>query len=344
MIDSVTIVIPAKNEARGLARLLPRIRTLHPDFELIVVDDGSTDDTALVIDSVDGVERISHPVSIGNGGAVKTGARAASGSILLFMDADGQHAPEDIARLLQPFDEGYDLIVGARTRHSQASTLRAIANRSYNALASLMVGFRVLDLTSGFRAVRRDKFLSILYLLPNRFSYPTTSTMAFFRSGYFVKYVPIRAASREGKSHIRLMRDGMRFLVIILKIGALFSPMRLFLPVSVTLFAIATSYYLYTFALAGRFTNMGMLLYMTSLSTFLIGIVSEQVSALHYRDTSRGNRARLTDTSPTDRRGEHEADAMPDGEPVSARVLPIKPVRGPDDTYRASGTDTRRFD
>ena len=287
-----SIVIPAKNEEPGLGHLLPNIRSLFPNAELIVVDDGSTDKTAEIINNTKDAICVSHPVSVGNGGAIKTGARTATKDIIVFMDADGQHKPEDIPRLLELLDKNYDLAVGARSNESQAGVLRAIANRVYNRLATMMTGFEILDLTSGFRAVRRDKFLSILYLLPNKFSYPTTSTMAFFRSGYFVGYAPIKAEAREGKSHIRLFRDGFRFLIIILKIGALFSPMRLFLPISTLLFFTATAYYIYTYFSDGRFTNMGMLLFLSSLTIFLIGIVSEQISALHYKDTSRGVRAK----------------------------------------------------
>jgi len=285
---SLSIVLPAKNEEAGISKTLPLIRKLHPDAEIIVVNDGSTDGTAAVAESVEGVICVNHPVSVGNGGAIKSGAREATGEIVVFMDADGQHNPHDIERLLEPFERGFDMVVGARNRESQASWPRAMANQCFNRLASLMTKFDIKDLTSGMRAVRRDKFLSILYLLPNEFSYPTTSTMAFFRSGFFVDYVPIVVAKRDGtSSHIKIFRDGFRFILIILKIGALFSPMRLFLPISLFLFFMATLYYVYTFSSAGRFTNMGMLLYVSSLSTFLIGIVSEQVSALHYKDTSR---------------------------------------------------------
>jgi len=287
-----SIVIPAKNEEKGLDALLPKLRDLYPNAELIVVDDGSTDGTADIVKSIENAICISHPVSLGNGGAIKSGARHASREIIVFMDADGQHKPNDITRLLELFDNGYDMVVGARSKESQANVLRAVANGVYNRLATMMTGFEILDLTSGFRAVKRDKFLSILYLLPNKFSYPTTSTMAFFRSGYFVGYVPIVAESREGKSHIKLIRDGFRFLIIIMKIGALFSPMRLFLPISLILFFTASAYYVYTYFSDGRFTNMGVLLFLSSLTIFMIGIVSEQISALHYKDTSRGPRTK----------------------------------------------------
>jgi glycosyltransferase involved in cell wall biosynthesis len=220
---------------------------------------------------------------MGNGAAIKTGARHATGEILVFMDGDGQHDPADIPRLLAKLDEGYDMVVGARQADTHGSLHRRLANQFYNRLASWMTGYLIEDLTSGFRAVRARHFRKFLYLLPNGFSYPTTSTMAFFRSGFPVAYVPIRAAQRTGKSHIKLLRDGARFFIIILKIGALFSPMRFFLPLSLLFFFTALSYYGYTYATMGRFTNMTAVLLIYSLTLFVIGLVSEQVSALHYK-------------------------------------------------------------
>jgi len=282
--DTLSIVLPAKDEEQGLSLLLPVLVERFPQAEIIVVDDGSSDGTAKVCEA-NRVRRIHHPYAMGNGAAVKAGARAASGDILVFMDADGQHDPADIPRLLERLDQGYDMAVGARDYQGQASLGRFLANRLYNRMASLMTGHVIADLTSGFRAVRRRHFRRFLYLLPNGFSYPTTSTMAFFRSGLAVAYVPISTRERSGNSHIRLFRDGIRFLVIVLKIGALFSPMRLFLPISLLLFIVGLGYYAYTFVTMHRFTNMSSVLLMSSLLTFLIGILSEQVSALHYRNT-----------------------------------------------------------
>ena len=222
-------------------------------------------------------------MKMGNGATIKTGARHARGEILLFMDSDGQHKPEDIPRLLKKLEEGFDMVVGARLSSTHASVGRWMANGFYNWLASVMTGFNIQDLTSGFRAVRASAFRKFLYLLPNGFSYPTTSTMAFFRAGYPVAYIPIEATARKGKSKIRLLRDGTRFFVIILKIGALFSPMRFFLPISVFFFLIGCIYYGYTYITTSRFTNMSALLFITALLIFLIGIVSEQISSLHYR-------------------------------------------------------------
>jgi glycosyltransferase involved in cell wall biosynthesis len=291
MSQSVSIILPAKNEAESLDSLLPVLRKNFPEEEIIVVNDGSTDNTVEICKQ-NQVTVITHVYSMGNGAAIKTGARNASGDILMFMDADGQHNPDDINRLLDKIHEGFDMAVGARQINSHASLLRRIGNTVYNRLASIMTGYPIEDLTSGFRAARARHFRKFLYLLPNKFSYPTTSTMAFFRSGLPVAYVPIKAMNRagEGKSHIRLFHDGFRFLIIILKIGALFSPMRFFLPISGLLLFTGLAYYGYTYYYFGRLTNMTAILVLGSLFTFLIGIVSEQISALHYKDIQETRR------------------------------------------------------
>ncbi|MZR62440.1 glycosyltransferase family 2 protein [Alcanivorax sp. DP30] len=281
--SSLSIVLPAKNEAAAVGATVEKIRTLYPDAEIIVVDDGSTDDTA-DLSAGAGATVVCHPYSKGNGAAIKTGARAAKGDVIVFMDADGQHNPEDIQRLLRKMSGGYDMVVGARQSGSQASLGRGLANGFYNGLATYMTGQRIEDLTSGFRAVKAEKFREFLYLLPNGFSYPTTSTMAFFRAGYSVAYEPIHAAKRIGKSHIHLLKDGVRFLLIIFKIGTLFSPLKLFLPIAVFLFFLATSWYGYTFFSIGRFTNMSALLYTGGVMVFLMGLISEQITALMYKD------------------------------------------------------------
>ncbi|HIG64834.1 MAG TPA: glycosyltransferase family 2 protein [Methyloprofundus sp.] len=279
---NISIVLPAKNEAKNITAVLQSIQALELNAEVLVINDGSTDNTAELAELA-GAKVISHPYSQGNGAAIKTGARIASGDITVFMDGDGQHNPADIPMFLQKMEEGYDMVVGARNVKSQASLLRRIGNAFYNRFATIMTGHKIEDLTSGFRAVRTDKFRKFLYLLPNGFSYPTTSTMAFFRSGFPVAYVHIHAGQRKGKSHIRLFRDGARFFIIILRIGSLFSPMRLFLPISTALFLLGMGYYGYTYVTIHRFTNMSALLLNTSVITFLMGFLSEQVSALHYR-------------------------------------------------------------
>ena len=281
--SSLSIVIPAKNEAAGLRRFLSDLVSQYPDAEVIVVNDGSSDDTAAVAESA-GARVVSHHYSKGNGAAIKSGARAASGDVVLFMDGDGQHKVEDIAGILARLDEGYDLVVGARVGiESQANMMRWGANTFYNRLSSWMVGQEVPDLTSGMRAARRERFLEFLYLLPNGFTYPTTSTMAFYRAGYSVGFVPIRCEQRIGKSHVNLWRDGVRFLLIIFKIGTLYSPLKLFFPISLSLFGLGIAYYGYTYFNLGRFTNMSLLLFVSSVIIFLMGLISEQVSNLMYK-------------------------------------------------------------
>lgn len=284
MASSISIIIPAKNEAASLVSLLPKLKQTMPDAEIILVDDGSTDDTVAIC-RLHEVQVLSHPYSKGNGAAIKSGARAASGETLVFMDADGQHQPEDIRRLLQKMAEGFDMVVGARSRESQAGAHRAAANGFYNRVASWTVNRKIPDLTSGFRAVNAKKFRKFLYLLPNGFSYPTTITMSFFRAGYSVAYIPIVAPKRIGRSHMKLTRDGIRFLLIIFKIGTLYSPLKIFLPISVGFFLTGLSYYLYTYLQYNRFTNMSALLFITSILIFLMGLVSEQITSLNYKDS-----------------------------------------------------------
>jgi glycosyltransferase involved in cell wall biosynthesis len=283
MTQSLSIVMPAKNEAASVGAVVRRARALYPAAEIIVVDDGSTDGTAALAAEA-GARVVRHPVSRGNGASIKSGARAATGDILVFLDADGQHAPDDIALLLQHLEEGYDMVVGARSNQMHASRGRFLANWFYNTLSSWITGVRILDLTSGFRAARADAFRSFLYLLPNGFSYPTTSTMAFLRAGYHVGFVPIQAQARKQgtQSHIRLLRDGGRFLVIIFRVGTLYSPLKIFVPVSALFFAIGVAYYSYTYVTVGRFTNMSALLFTSAVFVFLIGLVSEQVTQLLY--------------------------------------------------------------
>jgi len=281
----LSIVLPCKDEAAALVRLIPELKLALPDAEIIVVNDGSTDNTLSVCRQFE-IRMVQHKQSLGNGAAIKSGARAAQGDVIVFMDADGQHQPQDVARLLATYSEGYDMVVGARSYASQAGVHRAVANSLYNWFASWMVGRRVDDLTSGFRAVNSRKFRQFLYLLPNGFSYPTTITMSFFRAGYSVAYLPIEAPPRIGKSHVRVFRDGVRFFLIIFKIGTLYAPLKLFLPVSAAFFLTGIGYYSYTFVTAHRFTNMSATLFITAILVFLMGLLSEQISALNYKDSA----------------------------------------------------------
>ena len=278
---NVSVIIPAFNEAENLGGVLRRIAELYPEFEIIVVNDGSTDETASVArDS--GAIVYSHPYNIGNGAAIKSGIRIASGDILVLMDGDGQHLPEDIEALVAPFPD-YDMVVGERGKGHHASWSRALGNRIFNRFASYVAKFQVMDLTSGFRAIKADLARNLVYLLPNTYSYPTTMTLGVLRSGKSVRYVAIHAEARKkGKSRIKLGSDGIRFFMIILKICALYSPLRIFLPVSAVLLFTGLFYYLYTYIASGRFTNMSALLFTTSIIVFMMGLVSEQICQMRF--------------------------------------------------------------
>jgi len=285
----LSIIIPCHNEAGNLPSLIADIREVMEDrpenYEIIVVDDASTDGTADAATGV-GARVISHPINLGNGAAVKSGIRAAAGDMVVMMDGDGQHPPEAIPRLLDGLSS-YQMVVGARGVSGHAGMHRLAANTIYNWLASYVTKFRILDLTSGFRATYRKTALRYLYLLPNTFSYPTTITMAYLRSGLSLKYIPIEAPPRGkgSKSKIRLFSDGARFFLIITKIATIFSPFRVFLPMSAALFVTGCGYYLYTFLTEHRFTNMSMLLLMSSIIIFMLGLVSEQISQIRLDKT-----------------------------------------------------------
>ena len=282
----VSVVIPAFNESETIGDLVQAIQQRYPDFEIVVIDDGSEDNTAEVAEE-SGARVYSHPYNIGNGAAIKSGIRVATGDIFVFMDADGQHDPEDIAKMLTHMPE-FDMVVGARVKGSQASFGRGIGNKIYNWLGSYVSQFSIQDLTSGFRAVKADVARGFVYLLPNTYSYPTTITLGVLRTGRSVKYIPIRTQPRrKGSSNIRLFNDGIRFFMMIIRICTLYSPMRVFLPVSFIMFLLGTIRYMYSYITEGRFTNMSALLYVASIIIFMMSLISEQICQLRFERRER---------------------------------------------------------
>jgi glycosyltransferase involved in cell wall biosynthesis len=285
----ISIVVPVFNEAGSLGQVLGKIQALElPPTEIIVVDDGSTDGSADVALNA-GANVVRHPYNIGNGAAVKSGMRAARGRLIVLMDGDGQHKPEDIPKLLAEA-ANYHMIVGARAKGSKLRFHRYAANSVYNLFASYVTAFRVQDLTSGFRLLTRREAMRFIDLLPNTFSYPTTLTLAFLRSGLTVKYVPIQSLYRAGQSKISLITDGLRFLLIITKIATLFSPFRVFLPVSLFFFLGGLGNYAYTYYTQNRFTNMSVFALTTAVIIFMLGLISEQIALLRMERQQSGRR------------------------------------------------------
>jgi len=284
----ISVIIPAYNEALTIAGIVFKIKELYPDYEIIVVNDGSTDDTAAIAKEA-GAHVHSHPYNIGNGAAVKSGIRVARGDIMVFMDADNQHNPEDIKKLLTYFPD-YDMVVGARSNGDQASWGRTFGNTVYNWLASYVAKFYIPDLTSGFRVIKADIARNLLSLLPNTYSYPTTLTLCVLRSGRSVKYLPINVLKREtGKSKINIFKDGVRFLMIIIKICTLYSPLRVFIPVSLMMFILGSANYLFSYLTQGRFTNMSAFLFIAFVLIFMMGLVSEQICQMRF-ERSEGDK------------------------------------------------------
>jgi glycosyltransferase involved in cell wall biosynthesis len=271
-------VVPAFNEEHAIGALVASLRAAAAWHEVLVIDDGSTDATAERAQAA-GATIVRHPYNKGNGAAIKSGVRRATGDHILIIDGDGQHQPADAARLVGWLGE-YDLVVGARSARTQANQARLVGNRALNWLASRLTGRDVPDLTSGFRAARRQCLREFLHLLPNGFSTPTTTTLAFLKAGYNVRFEPVDAAPRAGASKIRLLRDGAKFFVIVLKIVTIFSPMRVFAPISALAFALGAGYGLWTVATESKIPNGAVLLLMFAVLVFLVGLVSEQIAAL----------------------------------------------------------------
>ena len=285
---TLSIVLPSKNESESLIQLLPILCEEFPKAEIIVVNDGSSDNTKELCEQHK-VRCVSHIYSMGNGAAIKTGSRAASGELIAFMDADSQHNPSDLHQLLDLIDQGYDMVIGTRDRQGHANRYRLLANTIYNRLSSWISGHPIPDLTSGFRLARAKVFKRFLYMLPNGFSYPTTSTMAFLRSGHSVGFIPITVNQRVGTCLIKPLRDGLRFLIIIFLVGTLYSPLKLFLPMSLMFFMLGAGNYLYTYLSESRFTNMSLMLFSISTLAFLFGMLSEQITNMLYAPSSARN-------------------------------------------------------
>jgi glycosyltransferase involved in cell wall biosynthesis len=277
---ATSIVIPAFNEAGSIGAVVHDLGAAAPWHEILVVDDGSTDQTGSEAEAA-GARVIRHPYNKGNGAAVKTGIRQTSGAFVLIIDADGQHAPADAARLVSHLG-AYDLVVGARSSGSQATASRRLGNALLNGIASFLTEQRIPDLTSGFRAARRECLVEFLHLLPNGFSTPTTTTMAFMKAGYSVRFEPVDAEQRQGASKIRLGADGLQFFLILLKVITIFSPLRIFLPISVTAFLVGAAYAAWTIATQSHVTNSSVLLILLSVVIFLVGLISEQISSLRF--------------------------------------------------------------
>ena len=288
-INFLSVIIPVLNEGQVIASIIERIQiALKPEsfqYEILVIDDGSTDETA-VNASAAGATVVSHPYNIGNGAAVKTGIRHAKGDVLVMLDGDGQHPPEDIPRLLEKVEK-FDMVVGARSSDSDSAWHRDLANNIYNGLATYVSSYNIEDLTSGFRAVKSHVAKEFLHLLPNTFSYPTTITMAVLRSGYSLAYVPIVSPKRVGKSKIKLFRDGTRFLLIIFKIATLFSPLKIFVPASIATFLLGVLYGGYKVIFLGmRYGPTSANLMITAVIIFFIGLISEQITYLRHENRS----------------------------------------------------------
>ena len=288
-VQRLSVVVPARNESLNLAGLLDELNAELdaldlPFHEIIVVNDGSTDDTAQLASERD-ARVVSHATGLGNGAAVKRGIREANGDWILLLDGDGQHPPHELPAMIAQIEQ-HDMVVASRGGRG-GSLHRNFANQVYNRFASYVSGRRIPDLTSGYRLLRADVAKSLVWLLPNTFSYPTTITMSMLRGGWSVGFHPFQVRQRKGKSHVRLLADGSRFFIIILRIATMFAPLRVFLPAALVTGALGVAWYLHTWLTQGRFTNMGVLLLTQAMLLFALGLIAEQIAALRFQGLSQ---------------------------------------------------------
>jgi glycosyltransferase involved in cell wall biosynthesis len=281
--EDTSVIIPVYNEEESIGKIVKELKALYPDIEILVIDDGSTDNTANVASNA-GAKVITHHYNIGNGAAIKTGVRYSRSINLVFMDGDGQHDPRDVSRLLSDLGE-YDMVVGARTRGCDLSRIRNLGNRVMNMVANLLAEMKIPDLTSGFRAIKRDRVMEFLHLFPNRYSYPATITIAMLKAGYQVKYIPLDTIKKreKGKSEIRPIRDGFRFLIIIMRMIMLFDPLKVFLPASSGLCLFGILLAIYQIIFKGGIYGASILTILTGIFTFLFGLLADQISRLIQR-------------------------------------------------------------
>ena len=279
--SKISIILPTYNEAATIDDIIKRIKNVNSDFEIIVVDDGSTDNSAKIAEKA-GARVIRHPYNIGNGAAVKTGARNAEGDVLVFMDADGQHQPEDIPKLLEYLPE-YDMVVGARTKQSKVSAFRTFGNTGLRKIAEFLSNQKIPDLTSGFRVVKKDRFIEFLHILPNRYSYPTTITIATLKAGYFIKYVPLDSIRKrtKGKSNLKPFRDGFRFINIMIRIIMLFNPQKIFMPTGLTTIFIGICLAIWQLLYRDGIHGSPIIVCIIGVFIVMFGLLAEQISYLH---------------------------------------------------------------
>lgn len=282
----VSVVMPAYNEAAVIEQMIKRVRAVEVVDELLVVDDGSADGTPDIVANCPEARLVAHPYNIGNGAAIKTGIRNATGDVIILLDSDGQHPPEEIPNLIRHIGR-YDMVVGARNAESESAWHRDIANTVFNLYASYIVGYRVPDLTSGFRVLKADIARSFVYLLPNTYSYPTTLTISFFRAGYAVKYQSFRSPARVGHSKVRPLKDGLRFLLTLTRLAVLFVPLKIFLPISLLMTTSGAGYVISQLMLYRRFSGFGGLVTTIGIFIFMLGLIAEQIALLRLVNSER---------------------------------------------------------
>jgi glycosyltransferase involved in cell wall biosynthesis len=276
--SNISIIIPAFNEEEVIGSVVQSIHSAFPDSEIIVVNDGSTDNTAAEL-SKSGVIILNHDLNRGYGASLKTGARAARRDYVLFCDGDGQHSVEDVRRLMNECD-GYDLVVGARKSDSHRPFLRRPGKFVMRKYSEFLAGTKIPDLNSGLRIFKRDTLMRYLHLMPDGFSFSTTSTFTMIKSNRKYKYIPITVQKRIGKSSVRQLKHGPQALMLMLRLAVLFEPLKLFLWIAGILFILSLASLAIDMCSAGGFSDTTVILSIATIIIFMSGLLCDQVSAM----------------------------------------------------------------
>lgn len=281
-----SIVIPAYNEECGLVFALENLRRcgLLDTCEVVVVDDASTDKTAEVAERFSGVRLIRHGVNKGYGAALKTGIRASRGQKIVVLDGDGQHPAEPIREVIRMLDTSA-LVIGGRDRRSLQSKSRLIGKAVIRWLAEYLFEQRLPDYNSGFRGFRREAITPVLNLMPNGFSFSTTSTLAFLKLGYEIGEIPITVAPRQGRpSSVKFARDGGKTILLICRIIMLFNPLKIFVPGAAFMTAVGVIWAAVGVLFYQRVPNSAVALLTLGFLLFFVGLLADQISILNLKD------------------------------------------------------------
>lgn len=278
--NGVSIIIPVYNEREGISHVIESMQSLREKhgsrWEIIVVDDGSTDGTSDVLKNIQDVVLVQHSLNRGYGAAIKTGIKHAKYDTIIISDADGTYSANDIPKLLGQLSK-CEMVVGNR-ENSNFLSARRLAKWIITRLANYLTGVKIPDLNSGLRAMKKDIVTKFLHLLPDGFSFTTTITLAMLTNDYDVEFVPIEYKMRSGKSKIRPIRDTLNFIQLVIRTVLYFDPLKVFLPISIFFFISSLAVFIFTYLFTPRVMDItAVILFISGVQMLAIGMIADLI-------------------------------------------------------------------